>query len=74
MLVLSRKLGETIVIGNGITVKVLAVDGDRVKLGVVAPAEVPVHREEVYPKNGECPCLPSLCRVCVGLEKRTACL
>ena len=37
MLVLSRKRGETIVIGNGITVKVLAVNGDRVKLGVVAP-------------------------------------
>lgn len=48
MLALSRKRGETIVIGDGITVTVLAVDGDRVKLGVVAPAEVPVHREEVY--------------------------
>ena len=55
MLVLSRKLGETIVIGNGITVKVLAVNGDRVKLGVVAPAEVPVHREEIYQRIGECP-------------------
>jgi carbon storage regulator len=53
MLVLSRKLGETIVIGNGITVKVLAVNGDRVKLGVVAPAEVPVHREEIYQKIGD---------------------
>ena len=48
MLVLSRKRGEAITIGDGITVTVLAVDGDRVKLGVVAPAEVPVHREEVY--------------------------
>jgi carbon storage regulator len=48
MLVLSRKRGETIVIGNGVTVTVLAVDGDRVKLGIVAPAEVPVHREEVF--------------------------
>ena len=54
MLVLSRKRGEAIVIGNGITVKVLAVDGDRVKLGVVAPAEVPVHREEIYQKIGDC--------------------
>jgi carbon storage regulator len=48
MLVLGRKLGETIVIGNDITVTVVAVDGDRVRLGVVAPAEVPVHREEIY--------------------------
>ena len=54
MLVLSRKRGEAIVIGNGITVTVLAVDGDRVKLGVVAPAEVPVHREEVYQRIGDC--------------------
>ena len=52
MLVLSRKRGETIVIGNGIAVTVLAVDGDRVKLGVVAPAEVPVHRKEVCQRIG----------------------
>ena len=52
MLVLSRKRGETITIGNGIAVTVLAVDGDRVKLGVVAPVEVPVHREEVYQRIG----------------------
>jgi len=52
MLVLSRKSGEAIAIGNGITVTVLAVNGDRVKLGVVAPAEVPVHREEIYQKIG----------------------
>jgi carbon storage regulator len=47
MLVLSRKLKEAIVIGNGITVSILAVDGERVKLGIVAPAEIPVHRQEV---------------------------
>jgi carbon storage regulator len=52
MLVLSRKVGEVLVIGNDITVTVLAVDGDRVKLGVAAPAEVPIHREEVYQKIG----------------------
>ena len=54
MLVLSRKSGEAVVIGNGITVKILAVSGDRVKLGVVAPAEVPVHREEVYQRIENC--------------------
>jgi carbon storage regulator len=48
MLALSRKRGEAIVIGSNIRVIVLATDGGRVKLGVVAPAEVPVHREEVY--------------------------
>ena len=48
MLVLSRKRGEAITIGGGVTITVLAVQGERVKLGIVAPAEVPVHRQEVY--------------------------
>jgi carbon storage regulator len=47
MLVLSRRNGEAIVIGDGITVTVLAVESNRVKLGVVAPPEVPIHREEI---------------------------
>ena len=47
MLVLSRKCGEEIVIGDNIIVTVLSVQGDRVKLGVTAPGEVPIHREEV---------------------------
>ncbi|MCC6124689.1 MAG: carbon storage regulator CsrA [Pirellulales bacterium] len=47
MLVLSRKRGEVIAIGNEVTVTVLAIQGDRVKLGIVAPAEVPVHRREI---------------------------
>jgi carbon storage regulator len=48
MLVLSRKCGEQIVIGDGIKVTVVAVRGGRVTLGVSAPAEVPIHREEVH--------------------------
>ena len=48
MLVLSRKLGEAIIIGDGIRVTVLDTGGGRVKLGVVAPAEVPVHRQEIH--------------------------
>ena len=48
MLILSRKLNESIVIDGRIIVKVVRVDGDVVKLGIAAPADVPVHREEVY--------------------------
>ena len=48
MLILSRKLNECIVIDGRITVKVVRVDGDVVKLGIAAPADVPVHRQEVY--------------------------
>ena len=47
MLVLSRKRGETIVIGRDIEVTVLEVRGDRVKLGFQGPAEVPIHRAEL---------------------------
>ncbi len=47
MLVLSRKVGEQIVIGQGVTVTVLEVNGQRVRLGIIAPADVPVHRSEV---------------------------
>jgi carbon storage regulator len=54
MLVLSRKQGEVISIGNGVTVTVLAVRGDRVKIGVQAPAEIPVHRQEIRDKIVGC--------------------
>ena len=48
MLVLSRKLGQTIVIDGDITVTVLEVSGGRVRLGIKGPASVPIHREEVH--------------------------
>ncbi len=48
MLILSRKANESIVIDGRITVKIVRVEGDVVKLGVEAPADVPVHRQEVY--------------------------
>jgi carbon storage regulator len=48
MLVLSRRAGEAIVIGNDITVTVLEVRGDQIRLGIDAPRSVSVHREEVY--------------------------
>lgn len=47
MLVLSRKIGEAIAIGPDITVEVVAVDGDRVRLGITAPEEVRVFRKEL---------------------------
>ncbi len=58
MLVLSRKRGEVISIGNEVTVTVLAIQGDRVKLGVAAPVEVPIHRQEIQERVGGCSPLP----------------
>jgi carbon storage regulator len=48
MLVLSRKRDEKIVIGDRIVITVVEVRGDKVRLGIEAPADVPVHRQEVY--------------------------
>ncbi|KGR76500.1 carbon storage regulator CsrA [Ureibacillus sinduriensis] len=48
MLVLSRKKNESIMIGDHIEVKILSVEGDQVKLGIVAPKTVKVHRSEVF--------------------------
>jgi carbon storage regulator len=48
MLILSRKAGEKIVIGNDVTIEVVDVRSDRVRLGISAPKDVSVHREEVY--------------------------
>lgn len=48
MLVLSRKRGEAIVIGEDIRITVVEIRGDKVKLGFVGPDQVPIHREEVY--------------------------
>jgi carbon storage regulator len=48
MLVLSRQRDESIVIGDKVVVTIVDIRGDKVRLGIVAPSEVPVHRQEVY--------------------------
>jgi carbon storage regulator len=54
MLILTRNIGQTVNIGDNITVTVLAVHGGQIRLGIAAPRDVPVHREEIYERiHGE---------------------
>ncbi len=48
MLALSRKKGESLIINNNIEITILDVKGDQVKVGIAAPKEVPIYRQEVY--------------------------
>lgn len=50
MLILTRRVGETLMIGESVTVTVLAVKGNQVRVGITAPKDVAVHREEIFQK------------------------
>ena len=63
MLILTRRVGETIMVGPEITVTVLGVKQNQVRIGIKAPAAVPVHREEIYERiqaerSGDAPLNP----------------
>jgi len=74
MLVLTRKVGEEIVIGDNIRVRIVAVQNQRVRLGITAPQQLAVHRHEVHQRlqdfNG-CPGIAVQNEHAVGLELRS---
>jgi carbon storage regulator len=48
MLILTRRVGETVVIGDNVTVAIIGVKGSQIRIGITAPKDVTVHREEIY--------------------------
>lgn len=71
MLVLTRKVGEEIVIGDNVRVRIVAVQNQRVRLGIMAPQQVAVHREEAHHRLqdfNDCPEVAGQNEHAVGLE------
>lgn len=50
MLILTRRVNEKLMVGDNVTVSVLSINGNQVRIGITAPRQVPVHREEIYQK------------------------
>lgn len=50
MLILTRRIGESLMVGDEVTITVLGINGNQVRVGINAPKDLPVHREEVYDK------------------------
>jgi carbon storage regulator len=48
MLILTRRVGETVIVGNDVTVTIVGVKGNQIRIGISAPKNVPIHREEIY--------------------------
>lgn len=53
MLVLTRKLNESIIIGSGIEIKIARINGNQVRIGITAPKNIPVYRKEIAPLYGQ---------------------
>lgn len=70
MLILSRRLGEELMIGDDVTVTILGIKGGQVRLGIAAPRTTPVHRKEIYLKarieNGGAPLVPKPATLATG--------
>jgi carbon storage regulator len=69
MLILTRRVGETLMIGDSVTVTVLGVKGNQVRIGITAPKDVAVHREEIFQRIQKDDGVPASADAPAGLPK-----